>query len=320
LRGFQITGTSSKETKEVPVLTIFALPKPFKGHFGVIQRNAISQWARLQPRPEVLLFGNEEGTAEIAQEFGVRNIPEVKRNRYGTPLLSDLFERVHVLASNNILCYVNADIMLLGGFMEAVQRVASWRARYLMVGRRTGVDLDEPAIYALPEQEARLKALALRQGRLGSPFSIDYFVFPRNLFPTLPPFAVGRPLWDDWLLWKARNSNVALVDASEVVLAIHQNHDYSHLPGGAQDAMHCDEAEENRALAKHGCRTIDDATHQLTANGIKSYRRPFLLSMNRIAQTWWWDFQRVSIPIRKPLGLRRQNIARVLDRIRAPLS
>jgi hypothetical protein len=302
--------------KESHMLTIFGLPKPFKGHFGVIQRNAISQWTRLRPKPEILLFGDEEGTAEIAQEFGLRHIPEIKRNRFGTPLLSDLFEKAHALASKSILCYANADMMLLGDFMNAVRQVASWRARFLMVGRRTGIDLDEPAIYESPGQEDRLRALVSQRGHLGSPFSIDYFVFPQSLFPILPRFAVGRPFWDLWLLWKALNSNIPLVDASEVVLAVHQNHDYSHLPKGAQDAMQCDEANENRALAKHGCRTIDDATHKLTANGIKSNRRPFLSSMERTAQTWWWDLQRVSLPIRQPLGLRRQNIARVLDRIK----
>src|SRR5712691_9090902 len=98
------------------MLTIFALPKRFRGHFGVIQRNAISQWARLRPRPEILLFGNEEGTGEIALELGVRHIPEMKCNEYGTPLLSDLFAKAHALASHDILCYVNADIMLLGDF------------------------------------------------------------------------------------------------------------------------------------------------------------------------------------------------------------
>src|SRR5712664_779088 len=107
------------------MLTLFAVPKPFKGHFGVIQRNAISQWVRLRPKPEILLFGDEEGTVEIAQEFGLRHIPEVKRNQCGTPLLNDLFAKAHALASYNILCYVNADIMLLGDFMEAVQQVAS---------------------------------------------------------------------------------------------------------------------------------------------------------------------------------------------------
>jgi hypothetical protein len=302
--------------KERPVLTIFALPKPFKGHSGVIQRNAISQWARLRPKPEILLFGNEKGTSEIAEELGLRHIPEVDRNEFGTALLSDLFEKAHALASHETLCYVNADIILLGQFMKAVQQVAAWRDRFLMVGRRTGVDLDEPAIYESAEQAERLMALVSQRGQLGTPFAIDYFVFPRGLFPALPPFAIGRPWWDDWMLWKARKSNAALVDASEVVLAVHQNHDYSHLPPGREKVMDCEEARLNRRLAGRGLRTIDDSTHKLTPRGIELIPKPFFSSTKRAAQIWWWQFLRVTAPIRYRLGLRQQNIVGMLGRIK----
>ena len=302
------------------MLTIFTHTKAFKGHVGVIQRNAISQWARLCPRPEILLFGGREGTAEIAQELGLRHIPEVERNEYGTALLSDLFLKAHTLASHNTLCYVNADIMLLGDFMGAVQRVASWRDRFLMVGRRTNVELDEPAIYGSPDQEGRLRALVLRQGRLGRPNAIDYFVFPRGLFQTLPPFAVGRPWWDNWFLWKARESHAALVDASAVVLAVHQKHDYSHLPQGAQNVMDSEEGKRNRKLAGRGFCTIEDATHKLAAGGIKYNFRRLFLPRTPDFRTWWWTFLRITRPIRHPLGLRQERIASLLGRIRLPPS
>ncbi len=31
-------------------VTIFATPKAFRGHFSVIQRNAIESWTRLSPK------------------------------------------------------------------------------------------------------------------------------------------------------------------------------------------------------------------------------------------------------------------------------
>jgi hypothetical protein len=293
------------------MLTIFALPKPFKGHFGLIQRNAISQWARLLPTPEILLFGNEEGTAEIAQELGLRHIPEVKRNEYGTPLLSDLFEKAHALASNNTLCYVNADIILLGDFMKAVQQVTSWRERFLMVGARRDVELDEPAIYESPEREATLRALVLQQGRTVDLTAIDYFVFPRGLFCDFPPFAIGRPGWDNWLLWKARALKVALVDASPVVFAVHQNHDYSHHPQGWQGVRHGEDALQNRRLANGNFCTINDATHKLRGDGIEYDSR-------RLLATWWKVLGKITAPVRHPLGLRQERVAKILSRISSP--
>jgi hypothetical protein len=44
---------------------------------------------------------------------------------------------------------------------------------------------------------------------------------------------IGRVFWDQWLVWKAGSMGAAVVDASEAVMAIHQNHDYGyHAAGG----------------------------------------------------------------------------------------
>ncbi len=67
------------------MLTLFAIPKAFRGHINTIQRNAIKSWTLLNPKPEIILLGDDEGTAEVAQEFGLIHIPEVDRNEYGTP-------------------------------------------------------------------------------------------------------------------------------------------------------------------------------------------------------------------------------------------
>ncbi|MFZ0637415.1 MAG: hypothetical protein WAM08_17985, partial [Candidatus Acidiferrales bacterium] len=66
------------------MLTLFAMPKPFEGHIGIIQRNAITSWTRLTPQPEIILFGDEAGVAEIAGELGLRHVAHVKRNEKNT--------------------------------------------------------------------------------------------------------------------------------------------------------------------------------------------------------------------------------------------
>ncbi len=48
------------------MLTIFTAPKSFYGHIGVIQTNAIRSWLLLCPECEIILFGGEEGIAEVA--------------------------------------------------------------------------------------------------------------------------------------------------------------------------------------------------------------------------------------------------------------
>ena len=64
---------SAGHTSRPASITIFATPKKFDGHIGVIQRNAITSWTHIQPKPEVILFGTEPGTAELAAELGLRH-------------------------------------------------------------------------------------------------------------------------------------------------------------------------------------------------------------------------------------------------------
>ena len=194
-------------------LTIFALPKPFRGHIEVIQRNAMQSWTQLDPAPEILLFGDESGTAEIAQEFGLRHIPQIRRNEFGTPLVSDLFQQAQSAARHDTLCYVNSDIILLADFPQAVERTAGFREKFLMVGRRLDLDLAEPLLFDGNGWEGSLRSRALGQGRMNIARSIDYFVFPRSLYPPLPEMALGRFWWDNWLIWKARAVGAAVVDA-----------------------------------------------------------------------------------------------------------
>jgi hypothetical protein len=59
------------------VVTLFTIPKAFRGLIGVIQRNAIESWTHLQPRPEIIPPGNDEGTGEVARELGLRHVPHV---------------------------------------------------------------------------------------------------------------------------------------------------------------------------------------------------------------------------------------------------
>src|SRR5215472_4646768 len=132
------------------MLTIFSTPKAFKGHIGIIQRNAITSWTFLHPRPEIILFGNEAGAAEAAKDISVRHISQIMRNEFGTPLLHDLFQRAEEHASHDTLCYVNADILLLDDFLKAVVRVREWSSKYLMVGRRWDVDIRKPINFVAP--------------------------------------------------------------------------------------------------------------------------------------------------------------------------
>ncbi len=215
----------------MPLLTIFSTPKPFSDpHIRLIQRNAIQSWLHLEDA-DVLLIGQEEDMAEVCDELGVRHLPNVARNEWGTPLLSSIFALAREHSASPLLCFVNADILLLPDLVQAARRARAAFDAFLLIGRRWDLDLQEPLEFASGWAQ-RLRARVQQQGCLHAPAGSDYFVFPRGQFAEMPDFAIGRAGWDNWAIFHARRQGWPTIDATQDVMIVHQNHDYAHLPGG----------------------------------------------------------------------------------------
>jgi hypothetical protein len=238
------------------MLTFVAAPKAFTGHVGRIQRRAIASWAAAAPGAEIVLVGDEPGTAEAAREFGASHGPSVEETPFGTPRL----DAVLAVVSEGVVCYVNADILMPADFGAQVARVAESKDRFLLVGECDNVDLD-----ADPVDWTELR---LRSTPRGHDY-IDYFVFPAGLFGEVPPFGIGRAGFDNWLVRRALEVGAPVIDASPALRPLHQNHTYDHLaqPDGAYVGA---EADENRRLAAGKYATILDATHRLTGDGVSA--------------------------------------------------
>jgi hypothetical protein len=267
-------------------LTIFSTPKPFTDPFiATIQRNAIRSWTLLKPQVDVILLGDEPGLAQVTEEYGVRHISEVECNEWGTPLVRSLFEQVEETSQTSLLSLVNADIILMDDFVGAALTAHKQVQNFLMVGRRWGLNVDSPLDFS-PGWEGRLQGEIDRHGMLHPKFSIDYFVFPRGQYAQMPDFVIGRPQWDNWMIYHTRRNNWPVVDATASVLAIHQNHDYRHLPGN-KPPHGLEEGRRNRQFAG-GWRTkytILDANRSLVEGRLE---KPSL-SIERILrpiETW----------------------------------
>jgi hypothetical protein len=229
------------------MLTIFSPPKPFEGHIDVIQRNAIQSWLQLGKDVEVLLLGDEKGMAGAAAELGLRQIPDVQRNALGTPLVSSIFQIARDQAKNTTLCYINADIILMDDFLDAVRRIDANFPKFLVIGQRWDLAITERLTFNQGWQEEMRKDLEAR-GRLHPPAGSDYFVYKAGTFEHMPPFALGRAGWDNWMIFAARAGKIPVVDATRTVTIIHQDHDYAHLPDG-QPHYRLPESEENVRLS-----------------------------------------------------------------------
>jgi hypothetical protein len=231
-----------------PLITIFTAPKPFTNpHTSLIQRNAILSWQQLGNEVRVLIIGDEPGTAEFAEQAGIQHLAGVACNPLGTPLVNSVFSMARQINTSPLLAYVNADILLTPQFVEVARRVYSQANRFLIAGQRYDLKLEQ-ALDFYPGWDLYLLSEVQIRGRLHPRAGSDYFIFPRAYFTELPGFAIGRGGWDNWMLYHARCQGLTVIDATLSIIAVHQDHDYSHLPNG-QLHYRLPESSENIRLA-----------------------------------------------------------------------
>ncbi len=260
------------------MLTIYTSPKPFKGHSGVIQRNAIKSWTLLKPTPQIIIFGDEEGNAEICAELNITHVPKVELSGAGTPLISSMFGLAQQLSPNPLLCYANADIMLTSDFIKGLRVASAAKDQFVMTGRRTQLEMEKFWDFDQPDWEGALRKYAQKDGVLDQWMMMDYFAFPRSVYTKVPPFVVGRARWDNWMIYSALQRDIPVIDATRDILAVHQNHDYKHLKGGLKDCFVSPEGQNNQNLyGLQTCIGIIDATYMLKNGRVqRSLERTYL--------------------------------------------
>ena len=304
------------------MLTLCSTGKPFLGHSGVTQRNALKSWTLLHPDVEIILFGEDQGAAEVCTEYGLRHEPRVERNEHGSKRLDYMLDRAQEVAKHNVLCYVNCDIILMKDFWCALEQVMAAHSHFLMVGRRWDTDIKEAIDFCDARWAEELAQRAFSANQQRDCWWIDYFAFSRGLYRgKIPPLVIGRVFWDNWLIWRAITMGVSVVDASTVVRAIHQNHDYSYHPLGKRGVFGDEQAKRNFEYAGgwNHLRIIGDATEVLTPEGLKPNRKRHWVALKRSLKEvgrfvryslWnpvWFSVLDVTRPVRHVLGLRART-------------
>ncbi len=275
----QIATTKTDVIQTTPVLSLFTVLKPFEGQADLHQRNAIASWQALGDEVEILLFSDTEIPADLQASFKCFDI--LKTNDSGTPLLDEVFRIAAEDGRGQLRAYINADILLDSRWLDAIKQLAgSPHESFLAIGRRTELEVDE-TLGSEPEEIlkniASRFAEAERDGESASIMCKDYFVFTREMYTTIPEFAIGRGNWDNWMVAHAKSLDVPVVNIAEVAPVIHQKHGYAHVKGGRLSAyVRGEEARNNQRLAKgtHWFKG-STATWSLGENGMAKKRFPF---------------------------------------------
>ena len=202
-------------------------PSPASSRSSSATRSRVGP--ELEPRPEIILFGRDPGTAEICDELGLRHVPDVATNAQGTPLLSDMFITGQALATNPVVCWANADIIFTPTIMRAAQVVTDHPRPAYLVGRRTDIDQLAPLDFSdgVVQDSSPPRAL---HGRRAQARELDRLLHVhawavRRASAVRDRSARLRPVAD----LGAADLGADVIDATDYVLAVHQRHDYSHV-------------------------------------------------------------------------------------------
>ena len=254
------------------MLTIFTSPRPFVDpHVVVIQRNAIRSWLALNPRPQVLLMGDDAGVDDVAREFAVQHVPDVEKGRDGTPMRSSMCRMAHAAAEHELLCIINADILILDGLYDALRSIPLHR--FVAAGRRRDLDVGDEIAMDADDWQSRLRTEADREGSLRGPSTMDYVVYSRSITPpVLPPFPMRSAGWDPWFLYAHRRRGIPVVDVTPAVNVVHQNHESRDDVKNKKKAWRNDPdamAALRRAGGFSSMMTLREADYVLTPSGLQ---------------------------------------------------
>lgn len=297
-----------------PRLTLFTTTRPFEGLHAIHQMNSLRAWTSLHPKPQVILLGDDPGAREAAEELAIEFHPEVRRSPGGLPYLSDLFATAQSLAVGTASCYANADIIFPPNISSAIDIVSTRFPRFLIVGQRWDLLIDDPIDLSGPNEWLRLQTRADDLGVLRGPYWIDYFAFSTGMYQELPDLILGRPGWDNWLVWHTREMGVPVIDATHYLTVIHHKHGRSHGPRRTAVPAGSDSAHNRDLIATEAHMfTVGHATHKLTPTGQLVVARGAKYRSARILNSLH-PLLRVTRPWRHRLRIEADSVQRLASR------
>lgn len=241
-------------------LIIVSCPKPFIEPFTDIQQNAIKSWKELN-HPEfevsITLIGDEEGVQENANMFECEWIQDVQKNEYGTPLVNNIFYKLKKKGlelekkyprDTVVCCYINTDIIVFNTMLTNIKAFLDHKHKgyfpiqdtktWLLIGNRWDTNnVRKLEQYTDPqnnnEWSPKLIEYAKQTGITHGCWGIDYFIFNPTAFEYIYPFALGKFVWDRWLVGNVFRRDSLTIDISQTNFVIHQNGPwYQYSTGG----------------------------------------------------------------------------------------
>jgi hypothetical protein len=188
---------------------------------GDRERFAVETWLKT-PGIEVLFLGEStrDGFLQIVTPRRRLHYLDVPKRGDRVPRFDKMVEYAAIIAIQHdqaLTCIMNADIYIQPEQIPFIEDYLIPRAKpFLAVGQRIEAD-----------------------GTYLPPCGCDYFIMPTTYAweIKIPPFAIGRCTFDNWMMYNALQTGVPLIDLTRVFDVYHQKHPESAASRLGQDAQ-----------------------------------------------------------------------------------
>ncbi|XP_069128921.1 uncharacterized protein [Argopecten irradians] len=217
-----------KAKNDHPNITLFTAWSTFPERYEVFN-NTLRNWPLLQPHVKLYLFTNDFIPGQVEYEKLGWTILPIYRTIKGCGVLKDLYLRVMQLEpESKVYAMVNGDILLTGNFLKNLHDITSSPLlkdkTYFLTGRKlniTNVTREEASSWENIERASKRGVL------VNEMWGIDYYITPPSYHWHLyPDFQLWRSFYDNWMIWDARRMGYIVIDATQTLLAPHQNAPY----------------------------------------------------------------------------------------------
>jgi hypothetical protein len=247
------------------MVTIFTCPKPFVDEkITIIQSNAINSWKKLYPKVQIIIIGNDKSVERFAKTNHLEYTDDLKTDRYGTPFVNSIFKLASKKAKYKTLAYINTDIILFNDFSIAVEKINILKKEFLLLARRTDLAVNKLINFNVKNSVDNFMKFVKSEGKIHDYRGVDIFVFTKGLWRSIPNFVVGRTSYDLWFIHEALSITPNVIDATNVILSVHQNHDYSAVQQSQIGKEYLIQRSKNEQLALGKMSTIKGANYYLS--------------------------------------------------------
>lgn len=251
------------------MLTILTTPRPLlneKNRTAFL--NAIRSWRQLSPPPEIFVFSRDHQS--LVEREGGQFIKDYKGS-HDRPYFDSFLSISQLCAANDTLMYCTDHLILTSDLIPAIATtIRKFPDQFILIGQRWQLHVQEPIDFTNSNWETNLHQRTLLTNSPGGPAAKDFIIFRRPLKLKVPPFIMGYPWYDTWLVDAATKAGYPIVDASRVLMTVHQSHTFPEGSAAARELTAG--AKRNLKIAKsfklHGKGSITSTPYVLTRQGV----------------------------------------------------